>query len=79
MGGKHELSDFERDEVIGCFRWGKSVHEISVILQMPWFTIIEVIITWKGAGAITAQAKPSRLQSFQKEANGIGRKYLWNS
>ena len=55
-----ELSDFQRDTVIGCHLSNKSVCQIDVLLKLPWSNVSAVIVKWKGQGAITAQPRSGR-------------------
>ncbi|CAI9548731.1 unnamed protein product [Staurois parvus] len=39
MGRSQELSEFKCGTVIGCHLCNKSIHEISLLLNIPWSTI----------------------------------------
>ncbi|GBO31700.1 Transposable element Tcb1 transposase [Araneus ventricosus] len=66
MGGDRELTEFEHGEVIGCYRCGKSVREISAMLQVARSTINDVIVKWKRTKTTTttAQPRPGRPRSL---------------
>jgi hypothetical protein len=55
MAHNEELSNFQRDTVIGC-HLSKSVRQISALLELPWSTVSAVIVKWKRLGATTAQS-----------------------
>ncbi|CAI9562843.1 unnamed protein product, partial [Staurois parvus] len=43
MGRSQELSEFKRGTVIGCHLFNKSIHEISLLLNIPRSTISGII------------------------------------
>ncbi|CAI9606272.1 unnamed protein product [Staurois parvus] len=43
MGRSRELSEFKRGTVIGCHLCNKSIHEISLLLNIPWSTVSGII------------------------------------
>ncbi|CAI9559033.1 unnamed protein product [Staurois parvus] len=45
MGHFQELNEFKRGTVIDCHLCNKSIREISLLLNIPWSTVISVIIT----------------------------------
>ena len=55
MARTEELSDFQHGTVIGCHLSYKSVCQISALLELPWSTVIAVIVKGKRLGATTAQ------------------------
>ncbi|CAI9599569.1 unnamed protein product [Staurois parvus] len=56
MGHSQELSEFKRGTVIGCHLFNKSICKISLLLNIPWSTISDIITKWKQLG--TAATKP---------------------
>ncbi|CAI9619927.1 unnamed protein product [Staurois parvus] len=47
MGRSQELSKFKRGTVIGCHLCNKSIHEISLLLNIPRSTVRGIITKWK--------------------------------
>ncbi|CAI9568574.1 unnamed protein product [Staurois parvus] len=47
MGHSQELSKFKRGIVIGCHLCNKSIHKISLLLNIPWSTVSGIITKWK--------------------------------
>ncbi|GFV42425.1 transposable element Tcb1 transposase [Trichonephila clavipes] len=47
MSKSKELSEFDRGSIVGCHLCGKSVREITDILQKPKSTVSDVIGKWK--------------------------------
>ncbi|CAI9576190.1 unnamed protein product, partial [Staurois parvus] len=47
MGRSQELSEFMRGTMIGCHLCNKSIHEISLLLNIPRSTVCGIIIKWK--------------------------------
>ncbi|CAI9559438.1 unnamed protein product [Staurois parvus] len=43
MGRSQERSEFKRGTVIGCHLCNKSIHEISLLLNIPWSTVSGII------------------------------------
>ncbi|CAI9547202.1 unnamed protein product, partial [Staurois parvus] len=39
MGRSQELSEFKRGSVIGCYLCNKSIHDISLLLNIPWLSV----------------------------------------
>ena len=60
MGHTEELSAFQCGTIIGCHLSNKSVHQISVLLDLPRSTVSAVIVKWKRRGATTAQPRSGR-------------------
>ncbi|GFS51197.1 regulator of chromosome condensation 2 [Trichonephila clavipes] len=60
MSNPKELSEFERDSIVGCHLCGKSVREIADILQKPKPTVSDVIVKWKRRGSETAEKRTGR-------------------
>ncbi|CAI9569554.1 unnamed protein product, partial [Staurois parvus] len=50
MGRTHELSELKRGTVIGCHLCNKSIHEISLLLNIPWSIVSGIITKWKQLG-----------------------------
>ncbi|CAI9548649.1 unnamed protein product, partial [Staurois parvus] len=59
MGRTQELSEFKRGAVIGCHLCNKSIHDISLLLNIPRSTVCGVITKWKQLGT-TATQLPSK-------------------
>ena len=55
MGRTEDLGDFQRGTVIGCHIYNKSVHQIYALLELPWSTVIAVLVKWKRLGATIFQ------------------------
>ncbi|CAI9535994.1 unnamed protein product [Staurois parvus] len=47
MGHSQELSDSKRGPVIGCHLCNKSIHDISLLLNIPRSTVSGIITKWK--------------------------------
>ncbi|CAI9562787.1 unnamed protein product [Staurois parvus] len=47
MGCSQELSEYKRGTVIGCHLCNKSIHENSLLLNIPWSTVSGIITKWK--------------------------------
>ncbi|CAI9620315.1 unnamed protein product, partial [Staurois parvus] len=47
MGYSQELSEFKRTVVTGCHLCNKSIHEISLLLNIPRSTVSGIITKWK--------------------------------
>ncbi|CAI9618606.1 unnamed protein product [Staurois parvus] len=47
MGCCQELSEFKHGTVIGCHLCNKSIHEISLLLNIPQSTVSGIITKWK--------------------------------
>ncbi|GFW96969.1 uncharacterized protein TNCV_4801821 [Trichonephila clavipes] len=60
MSKSKELSEFDRDSIVGCHLCGKSVREIADILQKPKSTVSDVIVKWKRRGSETAEKRTGR-------------------
>ncbi|CAI9585688.1 unnamed protein product, partial [Staurois parvus] len=50
-----ELSEFKRGTVIGCHLCNKSIHEISLLLNIPRSTVSGTIAKWKQLGTSATQ------------------------
>ncbi|CAI9596031.1 unnamed protein product [Staurois parvus] len=55
IGRSQELSEFKRGTVIGCQLCTKSIHEISLLLNIPWSTVSGIITKWKQLGTTATQ------------------------
>ncbi|CAI9605847.1 unnamed protein product [Staurois parvus] len=47
MGCSLELSEFKHGTLIGCHLCNKSIHETSLLLNIPRSTVISIILKWK--------------------------------
>ncbi|CAI9593051.1 unnamed protein product [Staurois parvus] len=50
MGRSQELSEFKRGPVTGCHLCNKSIHDISLLLNIPRSTVSGIITKWKQLG-----------------------------
>ncbi|CAI9531703.1 unnamed protein product, partial [Staurois parvus] len=55
MGRSQELSEIKRGTVIGCHLCNKSIHEISLLLNIPRSTVSGIITKWRQLGTTTTQ------------------------
>lgn len=67
MGRGEELSDFQRGTVVGCHLSGKTVREISALLNLPRSTVSSVILKWKRGGITTALPRSGRPHKLKEE------------
>ncbi|CAI9535765.1 unnamed protein product, partial [Staurois parvus] len=58
MGRSQELSEFKCGTMIGCHLCNKSIHEISLLLNIPRSTVSGITTKWKQLGK-TATQPPS--------------------
>ncbi|CAI9595592.1 unnamed protein product [Staurois parvus] len=56
MGHSHELCEFKRGTVIGCYLCSKSIREISLLLNIPRSTVIGIVSKWKQLPTATQPA-----------------------
>ncbi|CAI9600272.1 unnamed protein product [Staurois parvus] len=57
MGHSQELSEFKWGTVIGCHLCNKSIHEISLLLNIPRSTVSAIITNWKQLGTTATQPR----------------------
>ncbi|CAI9562656.1 unnamed protein product [Staurois parvus] len=50
MGHSQELSELKSGTVIGFYLCNKSIHEISLLLNIPRSTVSGIITKWKQLG-----------------------------
>ncbi|CAI9558405.1 unnamed protein product [Staurois parvus] len=62
MGRSQEFSEFKRGPVIGCHLCNKSIHEISLLLNIPQATVNGIITKWKQLGTTATQPPSERGQ-----------------
>ncbi|CAI9555848.1 unnamed protein product [Staurois parvus] len=62
MDRSQELSEFKCGTVIGCHLCNKSIHEISLILNIPRSTVSGIIKKWKQLGT-TARSERGHLSA----------------
>ncbi|CAI9580206.1 unnamed protein product, partial [Staurois parvus] len=60
MGRSQELSEFKRGTVIGCHLCNKSIHDISLLLNIPRSTVSGIITRWKQLGTTATQPQSGR-------------------
>uniref|UniRef100_A0A6Q2YVE9 Receptor protein-tyrosine kinase n=1 Tax=Esox lucius TaxID=8010 RepID=A0A6Q2YVE9_ESOLU len=65
VGHSEELREFKR--VIGCHFCQKSVHEMSLLLDLSRSTVSVVIVKWKRLGATTAKPRSGRPRKRAKK------------
>ncbi|CAI9556074.1 unnamed protein product, partial [Staurois parvus] len=66
MGCSQELSEFKRGTVIGCHLCNKSIHDISLLLDIPWSAVSGIITKWKQLGTTATQPRSERGQCMVK-------------
>ncbi|CAI9566923.1 unnamed protein product [Staurois parvus] len=55
MGHSQELSEFKRGTVIGYHLCNKSIHKISLVLNIPRSNVSAIISKWKQLGMTATQ------------------------
>ncbi|CAI9565644.1 unnamed protein product [Staurois parvus] len=60
MGCSQELNEFKRGTVIGCHLCNKSIHEISLLLNIPRSAVSDIITKWKQLGTTASQSQSGR-------------------
>ncbi|CAI9570470.1 unnamed protein product [Staurois parvus] len=55
MGRSQELSEFKLATMTGCYLCNKSIHEISLLLNIPWSTVSGIITKWEQLGTTATQ------------------------
>ncbi|CAI9564142.1 unnamed protein product [Staurois parvus] len=55
MGRSQELSEFKCGTMIGCHPCNKSIHEISLLLNISQSTVGGIITKWKQLGTTATQ------------------------
>ncbi|CAI9620054.1 unnamed protein product [Staurois parvus] len=55
MGLSQELCEFKRGTITGCHLCNKSIHEISLLLNIPRSTVSDIITKWKQLGPTATQ------------------------
>ncbi|CAI9613306.1 unnamed protein product [Staurois parvus] len=80
MSRSQELSKFKCGPVIGCHLCSKSIHEISLLLNIPRPAVSGIITKWKQLGTATQwkATQNDRTGSAHAEAESIA-KDLQNS
>ncbi|GFU52893.1 hypothetical protein TNCV_1142101 [Trichonephila clavipes] len=68
MSKSKELSEFDRGSIVGCRLCGKSVREISDILQKPKSTVSDIVMKWKRRGSETSEKRTSRPKILGKRS-----------
>ncbi|CAI9617708.1 unnamed protein product [Staurois parvus] len=59
MGHSQELSDSKRGPMIGCHLCNKSIHKISLLLNISRSTVSGIITKWKQLGTTETQVLSS--------------------
>ncbi|CAI9544584.1 unnamed protein product [Staurois parvus] len=62
MGRFQEFSEFKRGTVIGCHLCNKSIHDISLLLNIPHSTVSGFITKWKQLRTTATQPPSERGQ-----------------
>ena len=78
MSHTEELSD-SVGTVIGCHLSKKSVHQISVLLELPRSTVSAVIVKWKRLGATTAQPRGGRPHKLTERDHRVLKHVAWKN
>ncbi|CAI9576155.1 unnamed protein product [Staurois parvus] len=60
MGRSQELSEFKRGTMIDCHLCKKSIHEISLLLNILQSTVSGIITKWKQMGNTATQPRSGR-------------------
>ncbi|CAI9619484.1 unnamed protein product [Staurois parvus] len=60
MGRSQELSEFKRGTVIGCHMCNRSIHEISLLLNIPQSTVSGIITKWRQLETTATQPQSGR-------------------
>ncbi|CAI9586474.1 unnamed protein product [Staurois parvus] len=60
MGRFQELSELNRGTVIGCHLCNKSIHEVSLLLNILQSTVSGIITKWKKLGTAVTQPQSGR-------------------
>ncbi|CAI9609015.1 unnamed protein product [Staurois parvus] len=60
MGCSQEFTEFKCDTMIGCHLCNKSIHEISLLLNISQSTVSGIIIKWKQLGTTATQPPSGR-------------------
>ncbi|CAI9532637.1 unnamed protein product, partial [Staurois parvus] len=66
MDRSQGLSAFKRGTVIGCHLCNKSIHEKSLLLNIPRSTVSGIITKWKQLGTTATQPRSERGQHMLK-------------
>ncbi|CAI9540596.1 unnamed protein product [Staurois parvus] len=59
-GRSQELSEFKRGTMIGFHLCNKSIHELSLLLNIPRSTVSGIITKWKQLGTTATQPRSGR-------------------
>ncbi|CAI9576391.1 unnamed protein product [Staurois parvus] len=62
MGHSQELSEFKHGTVIGCHLCNQSIHEISLLINIPRSTVSGIITKWKQLGTTATQPQSGKPQ-----------------
>ncbi|CAI9568696.1 unnamed protein product, partial [Staurois parvus] len=61
-----ELSEFKHGTVIGCPLCNKTIHEISLLLNIPRSTVSGIIAKWKQLGTTATQPQSGRSRKMKE-------------
>ena len=76
MGRSQELSEFQRDTVIGCHLCNKSGHEISSLLNILQSTVSGIITKWKRLGTTATQPRSGRPRKMTERGQWMLRRIV---
>ncbi|GBC01687.1 hypothetical protein RclHR1_00430004 [Rhizophagus clarus] len=60
MTKTHELTPFERGEIVGLYKGSHNITNISKTLDIPRSTVNDVIVKWKKDGLTSSSPRPGR-------------------
>ncbi|CAI9615359.1 unnamed protein product [Staurois parvus] len=72
MGRCQELGEFKHGTVLGCHLCYKSIHEISLLLNIPRSTVSGIITRWKQLGTTATQPQSGRPRKMTEQGVGLG-------
>ncbi|CAI9613053.1 unnamed protein product [Staurois parvus] len=70
--GRSQLSEFKSDTVIGCHLCNTSIHEISLLLNIPRSTVSGIKTKWKQLGTTATQSQSGRPHKMREESAHAG-------
>ncbi|CAI9614199.1 unnamed protein product [Staurois parvus] len=79
IGRSQELSEFKRGTVIGYHLCNKSIHEISLLLNILQSTVSGTIAKWKQLGKTATQPRSGRPRKMTEWGQRILKRTVRNS
>ncbi|CAI9565908.1 unnamed protein product [Staurois parvus] len=67
MGRSQELIEFKRGNLIGFYLCNKSIHEISLLLNIPRSTVRRIITKWKQLGTTATQPRSGKPRKMTEQ------------